>query len=458
MTASRPPRRPARLAVLAILVAFLALPGTASAAGNVLTPYRDAVSYDANLTTTTADGRSWAGTETIIMRNASPGPIDRIWLRLWGNGPKGCTPRAVTVTALTGGRKGRLRKDCSALEVLLPAALHPGAHVSLTLTLSITAPQIQDRFGSAEGIMLFGNALPVVAQHDRSGWRLPLYSTYGESFVSSWAHFALTLHHPAALQVAASGSTTTTPDPVGGTATTTSEIDARDMFWAIGPMGEVTVTTPRGTVVHAWSTPEALGDREDAATDASNALQAIERHLPAYPYPEYDVIVARIAAGGGMEYPGIVITDGTDDVTRHETGHQWFYGWVGDDEFREPWIDEGLTSFLEYTWTGLDQPEPTCYRSSELLEKGPTTFATHSMDYWNRHVRQYIVAYDNPVCALRDEQRLLGNAGFTRVMRGIVVDHAQGFLSGVELRRAFRRAGGAASDAIWKRWALAPGG
>lgn len=453
-------RRALRSALTVVLSLVAATPFATGAAraSTVLTPYRDAVSYDTTLSTTTADGRSLAGTETVVVRNASRAATDRVWLRLWGNGPKGCSPRAVTVTAVDGARKGRLRVRCTALEILLPAALQPGATATFTLTLAITAPQIQDRFGSSEGIMFFGNALPVVAQHDRAGWRLPSYSTYGESFVSSWAHFALTLHHPAALQVAASGTTATTPDPTGGTATTTSTIDARDMFWAIGPMGETTVTTPRGTVVHAWSTPEEGTDRQEAAADASSALQQIERHLPAYPYPEYDVVVAGIAAGGGMEYPGIVISDGSDDVTRHETGHQWFYGWVGDDEFREPWIDEGLTSFLEYTWTGAVEPEPTCYRSADLLEKGPTTFATHTMAYWNHHVRQYIVAYDNPVCALRDQRRLLGTAKFTQVMRDIVTANAEGFLTATALRRAFRRAGGEASDAIWTRWALAPGG
>jgi hypothetical protein len=381
-----------------------------------------------------------------------------VWLRLWGNGVKGCRPRAVTVVAVTGGRKHRLLKNCTALEVLLPAALEPGKTTSLGLTVSMTTPSVEDRFGSTEGIQMFGNALPVVAQRDVKGWRLPAYSSYGESFVTTWARFALTLHHPVGLSVAAAGTTLTTPDPNGLTATTTSDIDARDTFWAIGLMTAETLTTARGTVVHAWSQPEAGADRQDAVQDAVGALQQLERHLPAYPYPEYDVIVAHIAAGGGMEYPGVVITDGSDDVTRHETGHQWFYGIVGDDQYREPWIDEGLTSFLEYTWTTPSQlPLPQCYRSKNIGLPGPTTFATASMGYWNRHVGRYIVAYDNPVCALRDLRSQLGAKTFGAVMRGLVTDHFGGFLSGAEVRAAFHRAGGRKADRVWRRWALAPG-
>ncbi len=445
---------------LALLVAILAVASTssaASAAGTVHTPFKDAVSYDADLSTT-GDGRTWTGTETIVVRNAGRAALDRVWLRLWGNGPVGCKPRAVTVTAVEGGRKRRLLRDCSALEILLPAPLPRGATATLKLSLQITAPAIQDRFGTAEGIQLFGNALPVIAQRDVRGWRLPGYSKYGESFVSTWARFGLTLHHPAELPVSASGTTTTTLDPGTLTATTVSQIDARDTFWAIGQMTELSGTTRRGTLVRAWSSLEAVADREDALTQAISALEQIERHLPPYPYPEYDVIVARIEAGGGMEYPGLILTDGSDDVTRHETGHQWFYGLVGDDQYREPWIDEGITSFIEYSWSSpSEQPAPPCYPASRLTIADPETFVTSSMGYWNRHVGQYALAYNNPVCALRAMRDLIGVKPFGRVMRGIVTTYSRGLLSATALRRAFRKQGGRRTEAVWRRWGLAPG-
>lgn len=443
-----------RRAVLSFVAAVLLSPaGGAHAAGTILPPLEDAVSYDADLTAS-ASGRTWTGTERIVVRNAGRAPIDRVWLRLWGNGPQGCSPRAVTATITAGGRAGRLLRRCSALEVLLSAPLPAGASTTIGLALVITAPNLSDRFGAAEDIDLFGNALPVVAQRDRRAWRLPDYSPYGESWVTTWGRFALTLHHPASLPVAAAGTTVTTPDPGGQTATTTSTIEARDTFWAIGQMQEVTRTTARGTVVRAWSPTEAAADRQDAARDAASALEQIERHLPAYPYPEFDVIVARIQAGGGMEYPGAVITDGSDAVTRHETGHQWFYGLVGDDQYREPWVDEGITSFLEVYWSSpTSQPRPQCYLARRFTVPDPETFITSSMTYWNRHVGQYGLAYDNPVCALAEARRTLGNARFTRVMRGIVTRYERRILTGSDVRRAF----GDRVRRTWPRWGLGPG-
>ncbi len=433
-------------------------PSPAAAAGTIHTPYSDAVAYDADLTTT-GDGTTFTGTETITVKNAGTGPIARVWLRLWANGAVGCGDRAVKITAIGGGTAGRTERDCTALEILLPGALAPRAQTKLTLTLSITAPEIQDRFGIAEGMRLFGNALPVLAQRDVTGWRLPSYSAFGESFVSSWARFSLTLHHPTAVKIAASGATATTSDPGGATSTTTSVIDARDTFWAAGTnMIEETGTTRRGTLIRAWAPREAGGDRADALGQAIDAMEQLERRLPDYPYSEYDVVVARIDAGGGMEYPGAVITDASSEVTRHETAHQWFYGLVGNDQFREPWVDEGITSFLEFSWTtASDLPRPTCYPSSRFTIRDPTTFITESMAYWNKHTGQYGLVYDNPVCAMREVRDAMGAAKFKRTMNVIVKKYARGFVSGANLRREFNRAGGRKVERLWAKWGLAPG-
>lgn len=452
-------RRRALIAlVLTGALAGAAAPSAASAAGNVQTPYRDAVSYAADLTTD-ADARAFTGTETITVRNAGPGSIARVWLRTWANGAVGCRRPAIKISAIDGGKPGRSERNCTALEVLLPAPLTSGATTTLTLTLTITVPRIQDRFGIAEGIRMYGNALPVVAQRDATGWRLPSYSTYGESFVSSWARFGLTFHHPTAVKIAASGTTVTTPDPSGATATTTSTIDARDTFWAASPdMVEVTGRTRRGTLVRAWSQSEAGADRQDALDQAIGALEQLEKRLPAYPYDEYDVVVARIEAGGGMEYPGAVISDASTEVTRHETAHQWFYALVGNDQYREPWVDEGVTSFLEYTWTtGGELAPPPCYPARRLNVSSPQTFITSSMSYWNRHVGQYTLAYDNPVCALREIRKTMGTAKFERTFKAVVERHAQGFLSGAAFRRAFNDAGGRKVERLWPKWGLGPG-
>ena len=49
----------------------------------------------------------------------------------------------------------------------------------------------------------------------------------------------------------------------------------------------------------------------------------------------------------GIEYPTMIfLGTGTSGVlTTHEVAHQWFYGLVGDDQARDPVLDEGLATY-----------------------------------------------------------------------------------------------------------------
>ena len=65
-----------------------------------------------------------------------------------------------------------------------------------------------------------------------------------------------------------------------------------------------------------------------------------------------------------MEYPGIVLIDqslytGTEadeiileHVVVHETAHQWWYAAVGNDQVKEPWLDEALTDYSTFLYYG----------------------------------------------------------------------------------------------------------
>ena len=77
-----------------------------------------------------------------------------------------------------------------------------------------------------------------------------------------------------------------------------------------------------------------------------------------YPYTQITVVDPAWGSGsGGMEYPTL-FTGGTsvlapavlqrpESVTVHEAGHQFWYGLVGNNEFEEAWLDEGLNEYME---------------------------------------------------------------------------------------------------------------
>jgi hypothetical protein len=95
-------------------------------------------------------------------------------------------------------------------------------------------------------------------------------------------------------------------------------------------------------------------DRHFKATEA--ALTGYGEWLGHYPYPVITLVDPPYHTDlGGMEYPTFILI-GTDLIVRsrdfsleelivHEFGHQYWYGMVASDEFEEPWLDEGLTTF-----------------------------------------------------------------------------------------------------------------
>jgi hypothetical protein len=92
-----------------------------------------------------------------------------------------------------------------------------------------------------------GNALPVLAVRDTAGWHLDPYTNNGESFYSLISDFDVTLDHPTALAVPASGTSTDTPGASGRTVTHAVARSVRDFAWAAGPSSRFRVPPPAVT-------------------------------------------------------------------------------------------------------------------------------------------------------------------------------------------------------------------
>lgn len=219
-----------------------------------------------------SSGGGWSGHERVTFGNASAEPLHEVFLRLWGNAHGGCTAPSVTVTHLAGATAGDLSVGCTALRIALPAPLGHGRRHTVGFDLTIRAPERTDdadRFGRHGAYSYFGNALPVLAVRDTTGWHLDPFTDTGESFYTLAADFTVVLDHPAALGVPATGSSSDSPGASGRTVTTATARKVRDFAWAAGrsapspespPTGSRSTSTrrpasPRRTRWRCWPPP-----------------------------------------------------------------------------------------------------------------------------------------------------------------------------------------------------------
>ena len=107
------------------------------------------------------------------------------------------------------------------------------------------------------------------------------------------------------------------------------------------------------------------------------SIKLFTEKIGPYPYEELDVVECLFGfAFGGMEYPGLVMINGNSffegmgaefgaqplvDVVSHEIGHQWFYSAVGNNEYREGWIDEAFATYAERELFNMADNETNAY-------------------------------------------------------------------------------------------------
>jgi len=113
---------------------------------------------------------------------------------------------------------------------------------------------------------------------------------------------------------------------------------------------------------------KALAYTNQAIIDFSNMIGD-------YPYSSFTLVQSPLSAGLGMEYPGLAVIGPTknawtlESVITHEIAHAWFYGALGFNERRYPFLDEGLSSNYEDREKKLKYPNKKLWEISLKTKK-----------------------------------------------------------------------------------------
>jgi Peptidase family M1 domain len=234
--------------------------------------------------------------------------------------------------------------------VALDRRLEPGepTEVTLDFRLQLGAGDF-DRFGTGDGLAWWGSGAPLLAWEPGVGWAEdPFVDLGGETATSPAADTTVTVSAPEELTVLMTGATAEPRATGDGRRTwTATEPAARDVAVAVGEFRTAERTTPDGVRVTAGVLPGARLGAEELADRTVAAIDRLARRLGPFPYRTLGVPLLP-DYGGGIEYPGLIFeaTPG-ERVLVHEVAHMWFYGMVGNSQFRDPWLDEAFATWAE---------------------------------------------------------------------------------------------------------------
>ncbi len=251
--------------------------------------------------------------------------------------------------------------DRTVLSVPLPAAVAPGGSVTVELAWTARVPRTFARTGVVGNYFFIAQWFPKLGVLEEAGWNTHQFHA-GTEFFADYGVYDVRITVPRGWVVGATGRERERHDtPKGTTTHRYVQEDVHDFVWTTSPdYVERTATfehprLPR-TQLRLLLQPEHLGQAERHFAATRTALQYYGEWFGPYPYGHLTIVdPAWQSSAGGMEYPTL-FTAGTrwlapadvgepEGVTIHEAGHQFWYGLVGNNEFEDAWMDEGLNQF-----------------------------------------------------------------------------------------------------------------
>lgn len=323
------------------------------------------------------------------------------------------------------GRPGTL------IDVPLRSCVAAGRSVDVRLSFGVVmATGGGERVGTnLDGEMWFASAYPVLAWERGHGWMTdPAVDVFGESDGSE--EFKLTLDVVAPAQDAVLGTGHALPTregPRDGTVRHRFTADSvRNVAVAVGGY-QLTDRVISGVHVHVGiSDNGAQTGAQGWLAKIALEIPRLERYFGRFPYD--DLWVTVIPDTTGIEFPGAIFYGdtapsevGDGDLVGHELAHMWFYALVGDDQGRDPWLDE---AFAQYAQTLADGKE-----GAYLGVMNVPPFARNRvgapMTYWAKRPRDYgIGVYRQGARMLFQARATAGPERWDEAVRAYIADNS----------------------------------
>lgn len=248
--------------------------------------------------------------------------------------------------------------DDTILRIDLKEPIPVGGEVEIFVVFRTKIPQDTPRFGHSTGNYYISWWYPWLAAYDAEGWHP--YQSYGkdpDEIYSNFATYRVDITLPQKMVVGATGILEEEIGHPDGTKTMTFFAEnVHDFTWVADSRYAVETLLWEDVTIRSFYFPEHEKTGKHVAQYARDAIAYFSKTYGRYPYA--NLTVAEVGMrGGAMEYPQLIMLcypsysmpsfmSALRQMTVHETGHQWFFGMLMNDEVNETWLDEGFTTFI----------------------------------------------------------------------------------------------------------------
>lgn len=269
-------------------------------------------------------------------------------------------------------------------KIFLDAPIKSGESIEITTPFRVKIPSAEfSRLGFAGSSFYLTQWYPKPAVYDQLGWHPMPYLHFGE-FYSEFGSFQVNITLPSDYIVLATGDlvendkelkwmddqaeltakllseTKKPPLPTNVNVASTKKTlrffrdSIHDFAWVASNnrylLKHEFVLPKTGKKINCYSLFPAMWSEEWEKCNlyAQTAIEYFSEKIGEYPYNQYNIVYGNKM---GMEYSGMTIIgpiyseEVLSEVIFHEVGHNWFYGILGFNERKYPFLDEGLTTF-----------------------------------------------------------------------------------------------------------------
>jgi hypothetical protein len=249
--------------------------------------------------------------------------------------------------------------------------LLPGDSIVITTPFKVRFPNVFSRMGRSGSFFSATQWYPKPAVYDVNGWNAMPYLDQGE-FYSEFGNYQVDITLPNNYFVASTGNLQNMDELQmlkslkggllkgvnnGKRTLTYTENKIHDFAWFADTVFYVdcsNVVLNNGDTITTWlfsNIDHNKNNSRNATHPIFHVNKGVKKYselIANYPYKQCTVVIGPLSAGAGMEYPTITICNSADEETIvHEIGHNWFYGILGSNERKYPWMDESINTYFQ---------------------------------------------------------------------------------------------------------------